>query len=409
MQNDTASSGPPASTRVGYCTNVHAGPDLLATRANLEKHALAVKQQICPTEPMGVGLWLSAQAAADLLDQGLVEAFAAWLREVGLVPFTLNGFPYGDFHGPVVKHAVYRPTWTEAARVQYTRWLIQILDRLLPPGMEGSISTLPLEWGSSQATSREIAAAHLQQIARELQRLEQERGRLIYLCLEPEPGCALQTSQDTVSFFQECLLPGQDEELVRRYLRVCHDICHAGVMFEQQDDCLQRYASAGIGVGKIQVSSAIVLPLDQIPASDRVAAIAQLRAFAEDRYLHQTMIRQADGETPVFFEDLPQALRLVEDPQQLTGQWRVHFHVPIYLERFGALQTSRQDILDCLQSAGRIGGVKHWEVETYAWEVLPEELHRADLSDGIADELRWLRASDVSRLLHPPAVDGAIV
>ena len=44
----------------GYCTNVHAGATLEATRANLERHALEVKAEYSPDRPMGVGLWLSA-------------------------------------------------------------------------------------------------------------------------------------------------------------------------------------------------------------------------------------------------------------------------------------------------------------------------------------------------------------
>jgi len=393
MSNDTAVSEPNAVLQIGYCTNVHAGSDLLATRANLEKYALAVKRQVSSSEPMGIGLWLSAEAAQDLLEHDLLEAFAQWLAEVGLVPFTLNGFPYGDFHEEVVKHDVYKPDWTEEPRLRYTQSLIEIQDRLLPPGIEGSISTLPLLWGEPQPSDQQMAvcADHLRQIAGLLERLEQERDRLIYVCLEPEPGCALQRSEDMVRFFQDHLLAGADEQRFRRYIRVCHDICHATVMFEEQDEVLRRYEAAGIRVGKVQVSSAVVLPLEKIEPAQRAAAIAQLREFAEDRYLHQTVVRPACDQPPVFYEDLPQVLRLVQDPANLTGQWRVHYHVPIYLERFGALETSRDDILRCLAEIRRIGDVRHLEVETYVWELLPRDLQRAGLADGIAEELRWLR------------------
>ena len=126
---------------IGYCTNVHPGADLETTRRNLAEHALAVKQLVSPDQPISVGLWLTAQAADKMRKQDAVGEFAEWLAEVGLIPFTLNGFPFGDFHQPVVKHAVYRPTWCDAARLDYTVGLIEILDRLLPPSLEGSIST----------------------------------------------------------------------------------------------------------------------------------------------------------------------------------------------------------------------------------------------------------------------------
>ena len=54
---------------VGYCTNVHAGADLAQTRANLERYALAVKQRVSPDAPMGVGLWLSARSARQLVQE----------------------------------------------------------------------------------------------------------------------------------------------------------------------------------------------------------------------------------------------------------------------------------------------------------------------------------------------------
>ena len=133
---------------IGYCTNVHAGADLETTLRNLEQHALEVKRQVSPTAPLGIGLWLSASAARQLRAEHGVSRLADWLAEAGLVPFTLNGFPYGDFHRPVVKYDVYRPTWRERDRVEYTLELIDILDELLPAGVPGTISTLPLEWGT---------------------------------------------------------------------------------------------------------------------------------------------------------------------------------------------------------------------------------------------------------------------
>jgi hypothetical protein len=378
------------SFATGYCTNVHAGRTLHETRANLTRHALAVKQRYSPDRPMGVGLWLSAQAAVELIAKRQVEPFRDWLAEQGLVPYTLNGFPYGDFHQQVVKHRVYEPTWFEPERLHYTMQLVEILDTILPQGLEGSISTLPIAWGTPcpDRGDLERAASQLRQAAEWLHRLEQEDGRLIYLCLEPEPGCVFSFADDAVHFFQWQLLHGDDADLVRRHIRICHDICHAAVMFEDQDQVLRKYAAAGIEVGKIQVSAALRMDLDlfEPPAAEsRAAAIKQLSQFAEDRYLHQTVVRR-DGED-FFYEDLN--LALAAEAGEPRGEWRVHFHVPIYLHEFGRLHSTQEQIAQCLAAARRHVTCRHFEVETYAWGVLPADLQQPELAAGIAQELSW--------------------
>jgi len=378
----------------GYCTNVHAGADLQTNRDNLQQHAATVRNLVAPDGEMGVGLWLPAVTAGSLNQGQQTAEFAAWLGERGLAPYTLNGFPYGDFHQPVVKHRVYQPEWFDSRREQYTLTLIEVLHGLLPAGREGSISTVPIAWGDPAPAAEKMRAAAeaLVRVAERLKQLEEETGRLMHICIEPEPGCVLQRAADIVQLFEEYLLPAGEEATVRRYLRVCHDVCHAAVMFEDQAAVLASFRSAGIEVGKVQISSAVRLPLDEIEAGQRGAAIAQLQAFAEDRYLHQTVVRDDTGET--FFEDLPQAIESsvakAGDVSRLTGEWRVHFHVPVYLEEFGRLKTSRSQIIECVQAMKQHHpDCSHYEVETYAWGVLPAELQQPRLADGIARELQW--------------------
>jgi hypothetical protein len=373
---------------LGYCTNVHAGFDLSTTKANLERHAVPIRRQVCPTEPLGIGLWLSNASLTEALAGDEADDFANWLRNHALTPYTLNGFPWGDFHNVVVKHAVYQPTWADPRRLQYTLALIDFLDALLPKGHYGSISTLPIAWGTPAPDQEELAdaAAALWRVVDYLEALEQRSGRWICLGLEPEPGCVLQRSGDVVDFFTRFF----PSETARRYLGVCHDVCHASVMFERQADVLRAYRAAGIRVAKVQVSSHVRMTLsDSIDPAQRAAAIKQLATFAEDRYLHQTCV-SIDGGTPQFFEDLPLALQTI-DASVGAQDWRVHFHVPIYVESFGCLQTGREEIRECLREIDLTGDTVHLEVETYAWNVLPESLRPVDLNDGIVKEIQWLR------------------
>jgi hypothetical protein len=385
---------------VGYCTNVHAGGTLRQMRENLQKHAVRVKELYSPTRPMGIGLWLSAAAAKELVETKQVAEFRDWLAERGLVPYTMNGFPYGDFHEKVVKHRVYQPTWWDAPRLEYTLQLVDILHEILPPGLEGSISTLPIAWGTPcpDLEQTQAAAEQLRAAARHMHQLELRTGRRIYLCLEPEPGCVFTFADDVVHFFHWQLFNGLDTNVIRRHIQICHDVCHAAVMFEDQEEVLRKYRRAGIGVGKIQVSAALRMdrnalkrrrtdPKDTSSVKDPVDdGLVQLARFMEDRYLHQTVVKNDFDE--LFYEDLHLAVDAQADAE--FGEWRVHFHVPIYLKEFGLLQSTQEQISQCLAAASYYTDCQHLEVETYAWGVLPKELQHAELAAGIAQELKWL-------------------
>ncbi len=383
---------------LGYCGNVHPASGYAQVLENLQRYALAAKAVVCPGEAMGVGLWLPADTAREIVGQGQVAHMREWLGERGLCVFTINGFPQADFHGAVVKHRVYEPGWADARRMQYTLDLVEILSGLLGAGAEGeregSISTVPIGWGRDD---RVLAGAcsRLVSVVERLEQLEKDTGRLIHLDLEPEPGCRLATSADVVELFTQHLDPLGNAERTRRYLRVCHDVCHAAVMFEEQADALRAYESAGIAVGKVQLSSALDVRFDRMGAGERAEALAQLGRFAEDRYLHQTVVQLCDGATR-FYEDLPQALAERGRDQSPVGHWRVHFHVPLFLDRIGALGTTQDSVGEFigLLTHGDSGArrTRHYEIETYAWSVLPGGVVEGGIAQGMAREVEWVGA-----------------
>jgi sugar phosphate isomerase/epimerase len=383
-------------TLVGYCTNVHAGAGFREMRRNLEHHATAVKAAVSPDAPLPVGLWLARPAAAELCDPRDRETFAGWLRQRGLMPYTFNGFPYSDFHASVVKHRVYEPDWTSGERAAYTIELAEILAALLgEEEEEGSISTLPLGWRAAieaRPDAVERATENLLRVAEHLVRLEERSGKRIHVDLEPEPGCYLDTARDVVDFFRSYLFPRADERVVRRHLGVCHDVCHAAVMFEEQAAVLRAYREAAVPVGKVQLSAAVRAPLQRLDERRRRAALEQLSRFEERRYLHQTVVRS--GEERKFFDDLQVALAAAD---LSAAEWRVHFHVPLFVDRFGLLESTNDEVLRWLEALRDEDGVRHFEVETYAWDVLPGSLRTGDLAAGIARELTWLRERAAGR------------
>lgn len=385
------------NTTLGYCTNVHAGTTFDEMRSNLLQYAVPVKQRVSPNEPMGVGLWLSADAARYAINnREALSDLKSWMQGLGLLVYTVNGFPYGNFHEKTVKDKVYQPDWTTDERYEYTLTLAKVLAELLPDDAnEGSISTLPLGWPAhSGGTPEELhriksaSAGRLHNLVHELARLELDTGKHIHIDLEPEPGCILDTAPGMVNFFKQYLLDSPDDVSVRGYLRVCHDVCHSAVMFESQGEALAAYQAAGLHVGKVQISSAVQLKLGGMTVNEANWAIDQLRPFAEDRYQHQTSIRMPDGAIK-FFNDLPEALAQYD--RSPSGEWRIHFHVPVNIDKFGVLETTQSEIAECLNNLQPAHECTHFEVETYAWNVLPKELQREELADGIADELKWVR------------------
>jgi sugar phosphate isomerase/epimerase len=377
---------------LSYCTNVHAGTDYATTLKNLERYAVAVKARVSPSAPMGVGLWLPASAAREVVVHDRAGALADWLAERGLCVNTMNGFPYGDFHQAVVKHDVYKPTWADTARLDYTKDLVRILGRLLPKDAEGSISTLPIGWpGEDDEALKQAAAKNLLELVDHLAREEASTGHCIHIDIEPEPGCILDTSEDIINFFEHYLFtPGNDAHIAR-YLRVCHDVCHAAVMGEDQLDVFLAYKDAGLRVGKVQLSAAVEADFARLDPGQGSEALAQLAGFQEPRYLHQTAVTNAlhPGEMTLY-EDLPEALEAITGESLAELTLRTHFHVPLFLDRFGLLRATQDEVRKCLQHVGEFTDCKHFEVETYAWNVLPEELRVDDLAEGIAKEMQWV-------------------
>ena len=128
---------------LAYCTNVHRGNTWEETFRSLDKYVLAVREKVAPDERFAIGLRLGAEAAVKLSNPEQILRFQKWLESKDCYVFTINGFPYGNFHGQPVKEEVYRPDWATKERLSYTVLLFEILEQLLEPGEEGSVSTLP--------------------------------------------------------------------------------------------------------------------------------------------------------------------------------------------------------------------------------------------------------------------------
>lgn len=383
-----------------YCSSIHPGESWPQVSRALAESLPRIRTQLGVEGPMAIGLRLSAQAAADLDHQATLSDFQEFLTAGNYYVPTITGFPYGAFHGQRVKEQVYLPDWRHPERLAYTNRLAGLLARLLAnrPEIEGSVSTVPGAFRAAVRSDAEviaIAAAILEHSAF-LVSLRARTGVTITLALEPEPKCLMEKVDDIVAFFGAHLFDAAavatvatrtgtplTVEDVRRHVGICFDTCHMAVEFEDPAESVRRLCNAGIRILKVQLSSALQLG----PGMKRAALVSALAPFADDTYFHQVVQRGPSG--IVSYTDLPEALAAADDEGR---EWRVHFHVPIFLSDMTGFQTTQpflESLLDVLRSE-RV--CQCLEVETYTWDVLPPEYRTSDVCTAIARELQWVRS-----------------
>ncbi|WP_433614859.1 metabolite traffic protein EboE [Dactylosporangium sp. CA-139114] len=363
------------TVHLAYGTNVHPAEDLDGIVAQLGTYATPMRERL-GTDLLGLGLWLSAGVAAELAADGTARRrLRRELDARGLEVVTLNGFPYGAFHAPVVKRAVYFPDWADPARLRYTLDLARILVDLMPDdAARGSISTLPLGWREpwDGPQSARVGQA-LDALAQGLARLEALTGRAVRVAFEPEPGCVIEnTLQATVHLAR----------VDRRRLGVCVDLAHLACQWEDPVAAVQRLARAGLAVVKVQVSAALEV-------ADPAGAREVVTRYAEPRFLHQTRTAGCRHS----YDDLDEALASAEAGGE---PWRVHYHVPLHAEPEPPLRSTTPVLRAGLGVlvGGPVAACDHLEVETYTWGVLPAERRPQsprELAHGMAAELAWTR------------------
>jgi sugar phosphate isomerase/epimerase len=372
---------------LSYCTNVHPGLSVAELEGGLDRYTLNVRREW--GGGLAAGLWLAESVVREILSTpDGVTRFADSLARRDLPCYTLNAFPYGNFHAQRVKEQVYLPDWSDPKRLVYTENCARILAHLLPPNTDGSISTVPLGFKGFQHPPDFLDRCIDQVIAcaRTFDHIRQQTGKTIRLAIEPEPLCVLETTPEAIDFFKR--LYGKAEAqaalaLVREHIGVCYDVCHQAVEFEDVAASVRQLDDADVRINKVHISCAI--QLDR-PSRDVVAREA-LRKYIEPRYLHQTLARSSDGRIARTIDLNDDLLDNPRADFADASLWRVHFHVPVDAERLGPLGTTRPALTEALGAVATLDYSPHLEVETYTWEVLPGA-GKADLVGGLARELR---------------------
>ena len=384
-----------------YSTLVHPGDNWDEMWQSLTTYVPQVKSRVSPDAPFGVSLRL-ANASAETLAASAEERdrLKAFLAENDLYLYTVNAFPYGPFKGVRVKEQVYEPDWRSEERTRYTMNVADVLADVGAPGMEPSIQTAPLGF-KPNVTGPDVVAAyteHVLRVAAHLVDLERRTGATVTLAIEPEPYCFLETTDETIAFFNEHLYSGAAASrlgelagmpvshahmALRRHLGIVFDICHQAVEYEDMPASLGKLVDAGIPILKLQEAAALQIPL----VTDEIVDV--LRRYAETVYLTQTL-EMHEGKMTQYL-NLEDAFEAWEAGDRTPREWRVHIHVPVFLDDLGAFRSTR----DAIEAALRVHKARplspQLEIETYTWDVLPDELKTGDIVEYVCREIEWVR------------------
>ncbi len=388
---------------LAYCTKIHPARNWQEQSEALHTYIPALKNLLSPAQPFGLALRLSEADSVQLLEPALLEALQDFLQRQDSYVFTINGFPFGSFYGEPVKAKIFAPDWQDEKRTQYTLRLIAILRRLLPPGTEGSISTLPLSYKSwvprvREAKALERIVLNLLRIVEELVQVRDEHGLDIHLDIEPEPDGLVENIPEFIHFYKEWLFTFGAPILAYRlkiklsvalqylqnHVQLCLDTCHLAVAYEDPAEAVELLAQEGIGIGKVQIASGLKV---LFKGEDRRRKLFQcLGHFANSPYLHQVIGRQAKNISSRF-SDLCQAMPHLDTCRD--EEWRIHYHMPLFVRKYRMLQTTQAETLQVLQLLKKQPFTRHLEIETYTWEQLPADL-KTPLHDSLWKEYRWV-------------------
>ncbi len=403
--------------RLAYCHNLHPADDLEDMLANMRAVTLPLKERLAPDKTFGVGLYC-ADAFARVLASKSGEAdrsqLALFLEANKLDPFTWNAFPHSRFHEDGLKTDVFKPTWKDLARSEFTlavaRSAVTFLRRArtIGPKEHVSISThtgMYAAWIKSPADLEE-SMMQLARVVDDLAKMEEESGVRIVLALEPEPGANAATGPELAAFFEACAqcalevleeernrASSRAKELLRRHLGWCLDACHAAVAFET--DPLRPLGT--LTLGKFQYANAIEV---RTPATN-ATGVAALLALDEPRYLHQVEGRGPERMSAADIGELRAGLDGPLRPKWLAcDTWRCHYHVPVDLARAGASLDTTRESADALLAQLLIDPSRwstndlHVEIETYTWDVMPAPVRGpGELVDGLEREYRHVIAA----------------
>ena len=389
-----------------YSTLVHPGDNWDELWTSLTTYLPQVKARVSPDEPFGVSLRLSAASARTLAgERGAARRAEALPRRQRPVP--LHGQRVSRTGRSRAASSRSRSTSPTGAPSERTRYTIDVADILADvvarrhrrrrsrPRRSASSRTSPGPTSSPSYTE------HVLRVAAHLVRLEQRTGRTVTLAIEPEPHCFLETTDETVAYFERApLLRGgraharrsspripisEAHVALRRHLGIVFDICHQAVEYEDIRDVaaearrrrhpdLQAPGSRGAAH----------------PRGDGGGRRGPAARYAETVYLTQTLEREGRPAHAVSSTSRTRSRPGRPSPARASGAPTSTCRCSSTTS--GVFRTTRFALEDALafhQARRRCRA--QLEIETYTWDVLPDHLKTGDIVDYVCREIEWVR------------------
>lgn len=385
-----------------YCSNIYSADTWKDIFINLKKNIPKISSKFSSNKAFGIGLRLSNNAATQLLENDNIITFQQWLNDNNYYVATINGFVYGTFYNTEVKDKVYEPNWTTIERANFNLTLIEILSKLCPKGGDIGFSTSPLGYKfglhkKNNESLNDLTVQYLLVLIKKLVDIEKKECKTIHIDFEPEADCLLENIYDVVNFFEKFLLTNvafkltkelnvtlnEAKSYILKHFRICYDICHQAVQFEDHTKNFEILNTSGIKIGKIQLSSALEI---NVKKNNLNNLIIDLNKFKDKVYLHQVVIKNLDGSFHKY-RDLPEALENFDNSNE--SFWRIHYHLPIFAEKYNNFFTTSKEIQTVINFLKSSSITSCLEIETYTWEILPEEL-KLNLIESIVREYKWI-------------------
>lgn len=344
---------------------------------------------------IGLSLCLSNSLANEIKKTDNISNLKMWLKKNRLYISSINGFVYQTFHQKKIKENIYLPDWTSKKRLNFTQNLIDILKNIIKKNHDGSISTLPISYKSWTKDNHKHyvlykTSKHLSELLILLINIKKQIKNIIHLDIEPEPQCMIETYKETHTFFEQWLLPICKKYLIPRYkkqklithiythIKICYDICHFSVNFENHKEILNSIQKSKIKIGKIQISSALKINLNN---NNKKSQLKTLLTLQSSPFLHQTTEKVAKKIKK--YTDIKHILETFE--QKTHGEMRIHCHISIHEKIYKNIETTHQETQETLKIFLKTLRIKHIEIETYTHNIIYDDNPLA----AIIKEYNW--------------------